>query len=38
MTLEAPEKHSAHCLLEITSCIDSGYEVLVEIIGLNLLL
>jgi len=30
-TLTQPEKHSVHCLVEISVCVDSGYEVLVDV-------
>ena len=30
VTLEDPAKHSAHCLLDVEQCRDSGYEVLSE--------
>jgi len=30
-TLKQPEKHSVHCLVEISVCVDSGYEVLVDV-------
>jgi len=30
-TLKQPEEHSVHCLVEISVCVDSGYEVLVDV-------
>ena len=30
-TLKQPEKHSVHCLIEIASCVESGYEILVNV-------
>ena len=30
-TLTQPENHSVHCLVEIPFCVDSGYEVLVDV-------
>ena len=30
-TLKQPENHSVHCLVEIPFCVDSGYEVLVDV-------
>ena len=30
-TLKQPENHSVHCLVEISVCVDSGYEVLVDV-------
>ena len=30
-TLTQPEKHSVHCLVEVSVCVDSGYEVLVDV-------
>jgi hypothetical protein len=32
-TLKQPEEHSVHCLVEIASCIDSGYEILTFVNG-----
>jgi len=29
-TLENPEAHSVHCLIDVESCIDSGYEMLAD--------
>lgn len=29
-TLEEPDKHSYHCLLDVPFCIESGYEILVD--------
>lgn len=30
-TLKEPEKHSVHCIVEISVCVESGYEVLVNV-------
>jgi len=30
-TLKQPENHSIHCLVELSDCVDSGYEVLVDV-------
>mmetsp|Transcript_57517 Transcript_57517/g.135045 ORF Transcript_57517/g.135045 Transcript_57517/m.135045 type:complete len:202 (-) Transcript_57517:92-697(-) len=29
-TLEGPDKHSVHCLVDVASCYESGFEVLVD--------
>merc|ERR1712194_658343 len=30
VTLEEPERHSVHCLVDVGICLDSAFEVLVE--------
>lgn len=29
-TLEGPERHTMHCLIDVSWCVDSGYEVLLD--------